>query len=89
MSMETIASMSHTVSIVPYFVGAKKVFIFFNYEVRLQKFWKNIYCHFEFEHDIEKMVGVREVIHIKKIIQKLKKKCLPPFYERNGVLNFH
>ena len=27
------------------------------------------------------MVGVPEVIHIKKIIQKLKKKCLPPFYK--------
>ena len=29
MSIETIASMSHRVSIVPYFVGAKEVFIFF------------------------------------------------------------
>ena len=34
------------------------------------------------------MVSVQEVIHIKKIIQKLKKKSLPPFYKRNGFLNF-
>ena len=34
------------------------------------------------------MVAVQEVIHIKKIIQKLKKKNLPPFYKRNGFLNF-
>ena len=34
------------------------------------------------------MVGVQEVIHIKKIIQKLKKNFLPPFYKRNGFLNF-
>ena len=34
------------------------------------------------------MVCVQEVIHIKKIIQKLRKKCLPPFYKRNGFLNF-
>ena len=54
-----------------------------------ENFQKNIYCYIEFEHDIEKkMVGVQEVIHIKKIIQKLKKKCLPPFYKRNGFLNF-
>ena len=38
MSIETIASMSHKVSIVPYIVGAKEVFIFFNYEVLLQNF---------------------------------------------------
>ena len=54
MSIETIASMSHRVSIVPYIVGAKEVFIFLNYEVSFRKFSKNIYCHFEFEHDIEK-----------------------------------
>ena len=40
MSIETIASMSHKVSIVPYIVGAKEVFIFFNYEVPLRKFSK-------------------------------------------------
>ena len=34
------------------------------------------------------MVGVQEVIYIKKFIKKLKKKCLPPFYKRNGFLNF-
>ena len=34
------------------------------------------------------MVGVQEVIHIKKIIQKLKIKFSPPFYKRNGFLNF-
>ena len=34
------------------------------------------------------MVGVQEEIHIKKIIQKLKKKNFPPFYEQNGFLNF-
>ena len=50
--------MSHRVSIVPYIVGAKEVFIFFNYEVPLRKFSKNIYCHFEFEHDIEKKLRV-------------------------------
>ena len=36
-------------------------------------FRKNIYYHFEAEHDIKKIVGVQKVIHIKKIIQKLKK----------------
>ena len=40
MCIETINSMSHRVSIVPYIVGAKKVFIFFNYEVPLRKFSK-------------------------------------------------
>ena len=40
MSIEKIASMSHRVSIVPYIVAAKEVFIFFNYEVPLQKFAK-------------------------------------------------
>ena len=75
-------------SIVPYIVGATEVFIFFNYEVLFRNFSKNIYCHFEFEHDMEKMVGVQETIHIKKIIQKLKKKFLPPFHKRNGFLNF-
>ena len=34
------------------------------------------------------MVGIQEVIHIKKMIQKLKKKFLPPFYKRDGFLNF-
>ena len=55
MSIETIASMSHRVSIVPYIVGAKEVFIFLNYGVTLRNFSKiYIYCHFEFEHDIAK-----------------------------------
>ena len=40
MSIETIASMSYRVSIVPYTVGAKKVFIFFNYEEPLKIFEK-------------------------------------------------
>ena len=40
MSMETIASMSHKVSIVQHIVGAKEVLIFFNYEVPLRKFSK-------------------------------------------------
>ena len=40
MTIETIASMSHRVSIVPYIVAAKEVFIFANYEVPLQKFSK-------------------------------------------------
>ena len=35
MNIETIASMSRRVSIVPYIVGVKEVFIFFNYEVPL------------------------------------------------------
>ena len=39
-SIETIASMSHRVSIVPYIVGTKEVFIFFNHEVPLRKFSK-------------------------------------------------
>ena len=34
------------------------------------------------------MVGVQEVIHIIKIIQKFKKTILPPFYKWNGFLNF-
>ena len=40
MSIETIASMSHTVLIVPYIVGAKEVFIFFKYELPLRNFSK-------------------------------------------------
>ena len=44
-----------------------------------ENFRKNIYCHFEFEHVNEKMVGVQAVIHIKKIIQKFKKKIYPLF----------
>ena len=70
MSIEKIASMSHSVSSVPYIVGTKKVF-FSIMKYLSENFRKNIYFHFEFEHDIEKMVGVQEVIHIKKIIQKL------------------
>ena len=55
MSIETIASMSHGASLVPYIVGAKEVFIFFLTMKHLyENFRKNIYCHFEFEHDIEK-----------------------------------
>ena len=41
-------------------------------------------CHFEFEHEIEKMVGIQEVIHIKQIIQKLKKKFYPLFINGMG-----
>ena len=78
MNIEEIASMSHRVSIVSYIVGAKEVFIFFfNMKNLSENFWKNIYCHFEFEHDIEKMVSVQEVIHIKKIVQKFKKISTP------------
>ena len=40
MTIETIASMSHRVSIVPYIVGAKEIFIVCNYEVPLRKFSK-------------------------------------------------
>ena len=40
MRIETIASMSRRVSIVPYIVGANEVFILFNYEVLLRKFLK-------------------------------------------------
>ena len=43
MSIETIASMCHRVSIVPYTVGAKEVFIFFNYEVPLRIFFQNLF----------------------------------------------
>ena len=53
-----------------------------------QNFQKNICYYFEFEHDTEKMVGVQKVIPIKIFFQKLKKKFLPPFYKRNGLLNF-
>ena len=45
MSIEKIASMSHRVAIVPCIVGALKYLS--------ENFQKNIYCHFEFEHDIE------------------------------------
>ena len=47
-----------------------------------------MYIVIEFEHNIEKMVSVQEVIRIKKIIRKLKKNFLPPFYKRNEFLNF-
>ena len=73
-SIETIASMSHRVSIVPYIVGAKEVFILFNYEVPLRKFSKNyILSLWIWAWYRQKMVGVQQVIHIKNIIQKLKK----------------
>ena len=66
MSIETIASISHRVSIVPYIVGAKEVFIFFNYEVPLRKFSKKyILSLWIWEWYRKKMVGVQEVIHIK------------------------
>ena len=45
-------SMSHRVSTVPYIVGAKEVFIFLTMKYFSENFQKNIYCHFEFEHDI-------------------------------------
>ena len=54
MSIETIALMSLRVSIVPYIVGAKEVFIFLTMKYLSESFQKNIYCHFEFEYDIEK-----------------------------------
>ena len=70
MSIETIASISHRVSIVPYIVGAKEVFIFFNYEVPLRKFSKKyILSLWIWARYRKKMVGVQEVIHIKKIIK--------------------
>ena len=53
MSIETNALMSHRVSIVSYIVGAKEVF-FLTMKYLSDNFQKNIYCHFEFEHDIEK-----------------------------------
>ena len=56
MSIETIASMSHRVSIVPYIVEAKEVFIFLTMKYLSENFRKNIYYHFEFEHDIEKIL---------------------------------
>ena len=85
MSIETIALMSLRVSIVPYIVGAKEVFIFLTMKYLSESFQKNIYCHFEFEHDIEKtMAGVQEVIHIEKIIQKLKKNVYPLFINEMG-----
>ena len=49
-----------------------------------ENFRKNMCCHFEFEHEIEKMVGIQEVIHIKQIIQKLKKKFYPLFINGMG-----
>ena len=80
MSIETIASMSHRVSIVSYIVGAKEVIIFFNYEAPLRNFLKKyILSLWIWACYRKKMVGVQEVIHIKKIIQKLKKKNVTPF----------
>ena len=74
MSIEAIASMSHRLSIVPYIIEAKEVFIFFNYEVPLRNFSKKyILSLWIWAWYRKKMVGVQDVIHIKKIIQKLKK----------------
>ena len=80
--METIASMS---SIVPYIVRVKEVFIFLNYEVPLRKFSKKyILSLWIWTWYRKKMVGVQEVIHIKKIIQKLKTKIYPLFINGMG-----
>ena len=49
-----------------------------------ENFRKNIYCHFEFEHDIEKMVGVQEVIQILKSYSKIKKKIYALFMNGMG-----
>ena len=85
MSIETIASMSHRVSIVSYIVGAKEVFIFFKHEVPLRKFSKKyILSLWIWAWYRKKMVGVRGVIDIKKIIQKLKKKFYPVFMNGMG-----
>ena len=62
MSIETIASMSHRVSIDPYIVGAKEVFIFFNYEVSFRKFSKKYILSLNLSMIQKKMVGVQEVI---------------------------
>ena len=76
--------MSHRVSMVPYIVGTKEDCIFLTMKYLSEIFRRNIYCHFEFEHDIEKkMVSVQEVIHIKKIIQKFKTNFHPLFI--NGI----
>ena len=78
MSIGTIASMSHRVSIVPYIVEAKDVFIFLNYEVPLQKFsQKYILSRWIWTWCRKNLVDVQEVIHIEKIIQKLKKNFTP------------
>ena len=80
MSIETIASMSHGVSIFPYIVGAKEVFMFFNYEVPLRNFSKKyILSLWIWAWYRKKMVGVQEVIHNKKSIQKIKNKNFTPF----------
>ena len=47
MSIEIIASISHKVSIVPYIVGAKEVFIFLSYEVPVRKFSKKFLNFFQ------------------------------------------
>ena len=52
-----------------------------------ENFWENIYCHFEFEHDIEKNGGCSTSNSHWKHYSKIKKKNLPPFYKRNGFLN--
>ena len=49
-------------------------------------FRKNVYCHLEFEDDIEKMVGVQEVIQILKSYSKIKKKIYALFM--NGMGNW-
>ena len=73
------------VSIVPYIVGGPKKFLFFfSYEVPLRKFSKKyILSRWIWAWYRKKMVGVQEVIHIKKIIQKLKKNVYPLF--NNGI----
>ena len=66
MSIET---MIHRVSIFPYIVGAKEVSIFFNYEVPLRKLSKKyIVSLWIWAWYRKKIVGVQELIHIKRII---------------------
>ena len=78
MNIETIASMNHRVSIVPYILRAKEVFIFFKYELPIRNFSKKyILSLWIWAWYRKKIVGVQEVIHIRKIIQKLKKNFYP------------
>ena len=92
MVIETIASISHRLSIVPNIVGAKEVFIFFNYEVPLRKFSKKYILSLSIWAWYRKKWWVlKSNSHLKnysKIIKKLNKKFLPPLYKRNGFFNF-
>ena len=80
MSIEKIAPMSHRVSIVSYIVGAKEVYIFLTMKCPTENLKKNIYCHFAFEHDIEKNSGCSRInSHWKKLFKNLKKILYPLF----------